>query len=109
MLFTYGQGQFIEGNTAIKGELALNEHKLFLRDTNGEDLTRTYVPLDKVHLIRKKDGESFEVSIRLTLAYQSTVLFRGDSKRIDELIRDIVQHRGFKKKFLKNEWYGEIV
>jgi len=102
MLFSYGQGTFIEGEKRFQGQIILGEHKLYLKDASG-DLAQTYVPLEKIERIRKiKSG--IEVHVRPSTYFRYMALLHGEKKHLSSLVRDIVQRRGLKKQFLKNEW-----
>ena len=102
MEFSYGQGIFIEGEKRFEGQIILGEHKLFLKDANG-DLALTYIPLEKIERIGMvKSGA--EVHVRPSTYFRYKVLFKGEKKHLSDLVRDIVQRRGLKKQFLKNEW-----
>ena len=102
MEFSYGQGIFIEGEKRLEGQIILGEHKLYLKDARG-DLAQSYVPLEKIERIRKtKLG--VEVHVRPSTYFRYKALFQGEKKYLADLVRDIVQRRGLKKQFLKNEW-----
>ena len=102
MEFSYGQGVYIQGNRKLEGQIILGEHKLYLRNS-AEDLALTYVPLEKIERIRKtKLG--IEVHACLSISNRYVVLLRGEKKYLSDLVRDIAQRRGLKKRFLKKEW-----
>lgn len=102
MVFTYGKGLFRQGNIVVDGDITLSEHKLFLKGAEG-DYTSTYVPLEKIERICLK-GDVLDVQVRLTISSQYVASFKGERNKVVELVKDIVSYRGFKKKFLKNEW-----
>ncbi|MBN1869692.1 MAG: hypothetical protein JW847_03845 [Candidatus Omnitrophica bacterium] len=102
MEFSYGQGAYLEGNKKLEGQILLSEHRLYLKDKNG-DLAQTYVPLEKIERIRKT-RQGIEIHVRPTIYYRFTALIKGERKFLSELTRDLVQRRGFRKRFLKNEW-----
>jgi hypothetical protein len=102
MEFSYGQGTYIEGEKRIEGQIILSEHKLYLKDKSG-DLAQTYIPLEKIERIRQA-RQGIEIHVRPTLYFRFVALIKGEKKYILELIKDIVQRRGLKKQFLKNEW-----
>lgn len=103
MIFSYGDGSYVEGSKKLEGLITLGEHKVYLR-TSGEDLTATYVPLEKIDQVRLQ-GDRVLFHVRPTISSQYVAAFCGQGKRIKELTKDIVKRRGFKKKFLKTEWY----
>ncbi len=98
----FGKGEFEGFNIHCSGEIILSEHKLFLKD-GGNDLTQTYVPLEKIYRI-KRNGDKVEFFIQLTVTNKSKGCFKGSRKRIKGLINELVLRRGFKKAFLRNEW-----
>ena len=102
MEFSYGQGIYIEENKRIEGQIILSEHKLYLKSPEG-DLAQTYIPLEKIERI-KKTWEGLEVYARPSISFRYTVLLKGEKKYLKELVRDLVQRRGLKKQFLRNEW-----
>lgn len=102
MEFSYGQGIYIEGDKELEGQIILGEHKLYLKDSNG-DLAQTYIPLEKIERIRKtKSG--IEVYACLSISNRYVVLLKGEKKYLSELVRDIVRRRGLKRHFFKKEW-----
>jgi len=102
MEFSYGQGIYIEGEKRFEGQIVLGEHKLYLKDENG-DLAQTYIPLEKIERIRRT-GQGVEVYARPTIYFRFVALLKGEKRYLKELIRDLVGRRGFKKQFLKSEW-----
>ena len=102
MEFSYGQGIYIEGEKKLEGQIILGQHKLYLRDANG-DLAQTYVPLEKIERVQKT-GSHIEVHVRPSTSYRYVALFKGEKKHLSSLVRDIVKRRGLKKQFLKNVW-----
>jgi len=102
MEITYGDGFFIEGSTKIEGRIILSEHKLYLKSPTG-DLTRTYIPLEKIEWI-KCASTAASMQVRPTISYRYVATIQGDRRLIKELVIEIVGRRGFRKKFLRNEW-----
>ena len=102
MEFSYGQGIYIEGEKRLEGQIILGEHKLYLKDSNG-DLAQTYVPLEKIERIQKTKLH-VEVHVRPSTYYRYVALFKGEKKHLSSLVHDIVQRRGLKKQFLKKVW-----
>jgi len=102
MEFSYGQGEYIEGERRLKGKIILSEHKLYLKDGNI-DLPQTYIPLEKIKRV-KRTRQGVEVFTRPSLYSQFKALFKGERRYLEELVHDIVRRRGLKKKFLSNEW-----
>ena len=102
MEFSYGQGIYIEENKKLEGQIVLSEHKLYLKDKNG-DLAQTYIPLEKIERIRKT-RQGVEIHARPTLYYRFVALIKGEKKYLSELTRDLVRRRGLKKQFLRSEW-----
>ena len=100
--FSYGKGVYLEGEKRLEGTIILGEHKLYLKDENG-DLAQTYIPLEKIERIEKIGG-GMKVFVRPSLYFRYTALFQGEKKYVKDLVKDIVSRRGLKKKFLKNEW-----
>jgi len=102
MEFSYGQGIYIEGKKRIEGQIILSEHKLYLKDANG-DLVQTYIPLEKIERVRRM-RQGVEVHVRPSLYIRYVAFLQGEKKYLTELVKDLVQRRGLKKQFLKNEW-----
>ena len=102
MEFSYGNGEYIEGEKKFAGKIILSEHKLFLKDQSG-DIPQTYIPLEKIERLRAVKG-GMEVHIRPSLYFQFTALIRGERKLVADLIKDLVKARGLKKQFLRSEW-----
>ncbi len=102
MEFSYGQGTYIEGEKKLEGQIILGDHKLYLKDANG-DLAQTYVPLEKIERIRKTRA-GVEVHVRPSTSFRYIAVLNGEKKLLSGLVRDIAKRRGLKKRFLKNEW-----
>ena len=98
----FGQGVYKESNRTFEGQIVLSDHKLFLK--NGqEDLTKTYVPLEKIERIKKKFS-SLEIYVRPSMTSKYSATFKGERRQISQLLNEIVHRRQLKKKFLKQEW-----
>lgn len=113
MIFSYGNGEYLEGEKHIKGQIILGEHRLYLKGPQG-DLTQTYIPLEKIERIKRvsvrpvlKNVAGLDIHVRPSLLIKYVVCLKGEKKYIADLIRDLVSRRGLKKKFLKNEWFDE--
>ena len=102
MEFSYGKGIYIEGDKRLEGQIILGEHKLYLKDANG-DLAQTYVPLEKIERIEKLRLD-VKVYVRPSTYFRYIALFKGEKRHLTSLVRDIIQRRGFKKQFLRNVW-----
>ena len=102
MEFSYGQGTYTEGDKRLEGQIILGDHKLYLRNSDG-DLAQSYIPIEKIERI-KKIRSGIEVHTRPSLYYRYVAVFTGDRKHLSSLVKDIVKRRGLKKKFLKSEW-----
>jgi len=105
MEFQYGNGVYLEGEKKLEGKITLGEHRLFLKADQGE-LAQTYVPLEKIFEV-KLSSLGLELGVRPSLAYKYKVVFKGEKVSLKELAKDLVGSRGFKKRFLKNEWFEE--
>ena len=105
MEFSYGKGIYLEGSKHIEGEIILGDYKLYLRGTKG-DLAQTYIPLDKIKRIFKK-GKSIHLHVHPSISFQYVAIIQGEKKLMLDLLKDVVQKRGLKKKFLCNEWIEE--
>ncbi len=114
MIFSYGNGEYLEGNIHVKGQIILGEHRLYLKGAQG-DLTQTYIPLEKIERIKIKSrgarlrapAMEIEVHVRPSLIVKYVVLLTGEKTHLSNLVKDIVKCRGFKKKFLKKEWFDD--
>ena len=102
MEFSYGHGIYTEGEKKIEGQIILSEHKLYLKDANG-DLAQTYIPLEKIECIRKTRS-GVEVHVRPSTYFRFMALLNGEKKLLTDLVHDVAKRRGLKKQFLKNEW-----
>ena len=102
MEFSYGQGEYCEGEKRFAGTVILSEHKLFLKSANG-DIPATYIPLEKIERLRRSK-QGLEVYVRPSLYFRYAAFFKGEPKHIAELTIDLVKRRGLKKHFLKKEW-----
>jgi hypothetical protein len=107
MEFSYGAGEYVEGDKKIEGKIILSEHKLYLKGPQG-DLAQSYIPLEKIEGLRKTT-HGMEVHVRPSLAYRYVALIKGENKHLSELTKDIVERRGLKKRFLRNEWVEEAI
>lgn len=102
MFFSYGEGQYIEGDKNILRQIILGEHKLYLKGPQG-DLTQTYIPLEKIVKL-KKIPKGLEIHVRPSITIKYIAFLYGDKSKISDLIKDLVSMRGFKKVFWRNEW-----
>ncbi len=102
MEFCYGEGIYKEGDFQVKGTITLSEHKIFLKDEGG-DLTRTYIPLDKIERM-KITSSGLEIYVCPSLTFRYSAVIKGNKSRLKELARDIARGGGLKKRFLVNEW-----
>ncbi|MCD4780484.1 MAG: hypothetical protein K8S27_08060 [Candidatus Omnitrophica bacterium] len=104
--FSYGQGIYQESEHSISGQIILGEHKLYLRDQNG-DLASTYIPLEKINRLKLNKDELI-LYVSPMISHQYVVHLKGARKSIEELTRDLVGRRGLKKKFWIKEWFEEL-
>jgi len=102
MEFSYGQGVYDEEGKKFEGQIILSEHKLYLKGADG-DLAQTYIPLEKIERLRKM-RQGVEIYVRPSISSRYVASLKGENKYLSELIRDLVQRRGLKKRFLRNEW-----
>ena len=98
----YGQGIYKDGKSELEGEIVLREHKLFLRSSAGE-WAQSFIPLEKISWIRQRSGH-LEVYVCLSSVSRYTVLIEGAARDMHALAKELAKRRGFKKRFLKNEW-----
>ena len=105
MLFSYGEGEYIEGSRHLKGEIVLSEHKLYLRSKNG-DFTQTYIPLERIERI-KSTFAGVIVFVRPSILEYYHVLLKGQRKLLSDLVKDLVQYRGLKKRVFVREWFDD--
>jgi len=103
MLFSYGNGEYVEQGKVSRGEIVLGDHKLYLRSGQG-DITRTYIPLEKIERV-KRNFQGLEVHVRPSVMASYVALIRGDRRNIKSLIQDLAKRRGLVKRFWKREWY----
>jgi len=105
MEFSYGEGNYKQGHTDVDGRIILAEHKLYIKGKEG-DYSQTFIPLEKIVNVKKWSGGVL-ISVRISMAQQFMAHIKGNNKHINELIKDLVNRRGLKKKLLKNEWYEQ--
>lgn len=102
MQVTFGPGTYIEGQINLSGEIILGEHKLYLKSAQG-DLTSTYIPMEKIELL-KQTARGIELHVRPTISHRYAAVIEGEKSSLSELVREIVDRRGLKKRFLRKEW-----
>jgi len=105
MIFSYGKGEYIEDNKKFDGEIILGEHKLYVRTEEG-DIAQTYVALERIERI-KQMLTGVQIVVRPSILERYTVIIKGERNRLKELIKDIVDQRGFKKRLFLDEWINE--
>ena len=100
----FGRVKYIEGKRIIEGELVLDEARLCV--AAGGILTSTYIPLDKIILIRKK---FFYVEIQVKFSAINSLFVRIVLPRRakNRLLGELVSRLNLKKRFFKGEWQGE--
>jgi len=100
----YGPVKYIEGDRFIEGELILDENRLYISlDTVSSS---TYIPLDKVILLRKKfNGVEIQAKLSAINSLFVRIVIANNYKK--RLIKDIVNKQKLKKKFFKSEWVGQ--
>lgn len=103
MNVTYGPGAFIRENVKLEGTIILSEHKIYVLN-QGEELTPSFVPLEKIEIVRLS-GKHMEVEVRPAIMSRYRAAFEGERTNIADLAKEIVRRRGFKKRFMKQEWY----
>lgn len=102
MEFSFGEGEYQEGQKHFSGKIILGEHKLYLRGEEG-DLAPTYIPLEKIEWIKKK-AAAMEIQVRPAMSFRYFAVIKGERQHMTELVNEIVKRRGLKKLFLRNEW-----
>lgn len=107
MVFSYGNGEYLEGGRRISGEIMLSEHKLYLKSETG-DLTQTYIPLEKIKSV-KLTHLGLEIAVYPSVSFQYICLIRGQRKNIRELVKDLVDRRQLKKHWFFPHWKEEIL
>jgi hypothetical protein len=106
MEYTYGEGYYIEGANRYKGQIVVDEHRLYLRSKEA-DLATTYIPLEKIKRI-KKTWQGIEIQVKLSAVNSFKVLIKGRREQLSKLVKHFVQKLNLRKRFLKNEWVGEV-
>jgi len=100
----YGAAKYIEGSRLIEGDLILDETRLYISTDNIS--SSTYIPLDKVILLRKKiNGLEIQAKLSAINSLFVRIIISNNSKK--RLIKDIVNKQKLKKKFFKSEWVGQ--
>jgi len=106
MVFSYGEGEYVQGETRLRGQILLSEHKLYLRDGQRE-LSQTFIPLEKIKRVRRS-SDFLEVDVELSVVIQYAARIKGEGKQITDLCKDLVSARGLKKRFFRREWHEEL-
>ena len=84
MLFSYGEGEYIEGIRHFKGEIVLSEHKLYLRSKNG-DFAQTYIPLERIERI-KSTFTGVMIFVRFSILECYKMILKGQRKLLSDLV-----------------------
>ena len=100
----FGAAVYIEGGRLIEGELILDESRLYIQSNNIS--SSTYIPLDKIILLRKKVN-GLEIKVKLSAINSLFVKILISRSAGNKLIKDIVRRLKLKKKFFKSEWVGQ--
>ena len=98
----YGEGIYRESGQIYKGVITLSEHKLYLRSPSA-DIVQTYIPLEKIIWIKLAKSR-LELFVRPGISLYYAASFSGAKKKIQSLTEELIQRRGFKKKFLQKVW-----
>lgn len=106
MVFSYGEGIFYEGQQQFQGEIVLSEHKLYLRNAQG-DIPQTYIPLEKIMKVARRQGKAV-FYVCPSVSFQYVAFIGGQPSYIKDLIKDVVQRRGLKKQFWRAVWIEEV-
>jgi len=101
---TYGDGVFIEIDRQYKGAIIIDDYKLYIK--KDSPYIDTYVPLEKITLIKKKVRSMF-LQIRPTSISCRNIIIKASSRSIDDIIKELTRKLNLKKKFLKSVWIGE--
>lgn len=102
--FSYGDGEYKRGRSFYKGQIVLSEHKLYLKDADGE-IADTFIPLEKIYRIQIGFlGNTLWIYVRLSQFIQFEAKIKGVSKNIRPLLRDLVERRQLQRKGWHQEW-----
>ncbi len=101
--FSYGYGQYEQGQMSFRGMIVLSQYKLFLRGESG-DIFQTYIPLEKIYKIKRFWFHGLAVYVRPSQVTEYVVKIMGERRLERELIKDLIQRRGLTHKFLRSEW-----
>jgi hypothetical protein len=100
----YGPAKYIEDDRVVEGDVILDESRLYISSDNIS--SSTYIPLDKIILIRKRIN-GFEVKAKLSPINSIFVKILMPLRKKNRLINDIVNKQKMKKKFFKAEWVAQ--
>ncbi len=103
MSFSYGYGRYEQGEMCFEGLIVLSQHRLFLRGENG-DIPQTYVPLEKIYKVRRFWARGLALYVRPSQMTEYVVRITGERSLERDLVKDLIQRRGLKRKLLGREW-----
>ena len=100
----FGEAKYIEGGRLIEGELILDESRLYIQSNSVS--SSTYIPLDKIILLRKKVN-GLEIKAKLSAINSLSVKILISGSAGNTLLNNILRRLKLKNKFFKREWIGQ--
>ena len=102
----WGKGICIIENRKYEGEIVLDT-KLYLKDKEGNEIYETLIPLEKIEYM-KLHRNKLELRVFPSFISSYTAFIFLNRKKLKKLAKTISERTGMKKKFLLNEWHGDI-
>lgn len=104
LCFSYGKATFQREGHVYQGTAVLTPCKLYLKTDGGNDISATFVPLEKVYRIRAA-WNTMELDVRPSNFMHFKARLKMSRKDMISLLKDLVNQRGLTKKFLGLEWH----
>jgi hypothetical protein len=103
MEFLYGRARYQEADKLFEGELILGEHRIYLRK-NRQPIPSTFIPTEKIRRVSHPNRDTIIIDVYTDVLTQYQARIQGDEELIPGFLKDLVERRSLKKRFLKREW-----
>ncbi|OPL10759.1 MAG: hypothetical protein AVO38_16275 [delta proteobacterium ML8_D] len=100
----YGRGVYLSKKLKYEGTVSFDT-KLYLKDNRGNEITATFIPVEKIELI-KMHVNRLEIRVFPSIVSSFTAYIIMGRKPMKRLADDIANRVNLKKRFLFNEWRG---
>lgn len=104
MLKKYQEVIFIEGGRRYKGNIIIDDYKIYLKGHTS--YVDTYIPQDKITLIKKIKQGMF-IQVKPTSISRRDIIIKGRKEIINNVINQLINRLNLKKKFLRSVWRGK--